>query len=346
MRGTVRCGLDRWCFFLPNAILALVAIVCISRSSLSQDVVEERSVEEIRAVLDAIDPYLPKREVKVEIDVFGSTSMDSLAHGWATGFKQFHPDSKIVISAEGSETVFERLSKSPTSIGMLSRPVTNEDLEKLKKLGFKNPEAVMIAREALGIFVHASNPLDSVTYPQLIALFCVGTASDGASTWQAAGVAGPLADKPVELMGRDAESGTQSFIRDYIFRSQALRTDWKYFGSNAKTIAAVEENPNGIAICGLKCGKRSARALGLRDGASLIPSDDHAILTGRYPLIRPLTLVLDMGAQGPQADANREFVRYALGHSGQMQTILSGFFPFDPPTLRAEASKIEASGQN
>ena len=70
------------------------------------------SAEEIRSLLDSIDPYLPTEEAATEIDIFGSTSMDVLAHSWASGFKKFHEGSKFVISAEGSETVIDRLSQN------------------------------------------------------------------------------------------------------------------------------------------------------------------------------------------------------------------------------------------
>jgi ABC-type phosphate transport system substrate-binding protein len=124
----------------------------------AQEEAQDVSVDESRALLESIDPYLPRAEVAGEVDVFGSTSMDAMAHGWAIGFKKFHPKVKIVISAEGSETVFARLAKNPASLGMVSRPVTQEDLAQLKEIGLKNPAALMVAREALGVFVHNDNP--------------------------------------------------------------------------------------------------------------------------------------------------------------------------------------------
>ena len=112
--------------------------------------------------------------------------------------------------------------------------------------------------------------------------------------------------------------------------------------SNAKLIAALEDQPAGIAIAGAKAGTHSARLLPLRAGKTLIPNDDHTILVGKYPLTRPLTLVMDLGQAPDKTAANREFVHYALSHPGQVQAILSGFFPFDPPTLRAQNMKIDA----
>ncbi len=303
------------------------------------------SAEEIRALLDSIDPYLPKEDVAGEIDIFGSTSMDVLAHGWANGFKKFHADSKFVISAEGSETVIDRLSKSHSSIGMLSRPVSDDELAKLKAVGLKHPVAIQVAREPLGVFVHESNPLQVITYPQLVTLFC---AEDPAAevNWATVGVTGELSEKPIHIVGRDEKSGTRKFIETYLFHLNRMRKAQSELSANAEVVRAVAEDTQAIAISDYKCNNSSVRRLKLRDRSTVLEGDEHEILLGHYPITRPLTLVFDLEAQGPQASANREFVRYALTQSGQVNTILAGFFPYDPPTLRGELSKLEIREEN
>lgn len=322
-------------------LLSLFLSIFAPEIARSQDQGSDGSVEELRAVLGSIHPYLPGIEIKTEIDVFGSTSMDSLAHGWAVGFKSFHPEAKIVIAAEGSETVFDRLGKNPASIGMLSRPVSEADLVELKKRGLKQPVAVMIARDAMGVFVHESNPLESISYSELTELFCEDSKGEKI-TWGSIGFTGELAESPVTLISRNGKSGTRVFLERFVFAGKTMRAATTTADSNAKMVAELEKTPLGIAISELKCGSHGARLLQLRADKATIPSDDHSILVGKYPLTRPLTLVLDLGQASEKAAANREFVRYALSHPGQMQAILSGFFPFDPPTLRAQRLKVTA----
>ncbi len=298
------------------------------------------SSEEILALLDSIDPYLPNENVSGEIDIFGSTSMDVLAHGWATEFKKFHSDSTVVISAEGSETVIDRMTKNQSSIGMLSRPVSNEDLAKLKTAGLKHPVAIQVAREPLGVFVNKSNPLEVINYEQLVSLFC---AEDPAAqvNWTAVGIGGELAEKPIHIIGRDDQSGTRHFIETYLFHLNKMRPAKSELSSNAEVIQAVAKDTQAIAISDYKFNNKSVRRLKLREKSVVIEGNEHEILLGHYPITRPLTLVFDLEAKGNQAKANREFVRYTLSQSGQANTILAGFFPFDPPTLRGELSKLE-----
>ncbi len=298
------------------------------------------SIEEIRSLLDSIDPYLPKAEIQGEVDVFGSTSMDTMAHGWVQGFKKFHPKVEVVISAEGSETVFDRLLKNPGAMCMLSRPVTEEDIARLKAEGLKNPVAIQVARDALGVFVHQDNPLETISYPQLVALFCSDDPTS-AVTWSAVGGEGELADKAVEILGRNDSSGTRKFVDAFLFHGQNLRANQQELDSNAEVIKAIAANPQAIGIVDFSCASDKVKRLHLRENSKVIPDNDHEVLLGHYPIMRPMTLVFDLGQQGEQAAANREFARYALSQAGQIQAILSGFYPFAPPTLRAEMEKLD-----
>ncbi len=314
----------------------------------TQEASQGSAVQQIRAALESIDPYLPGGEIKTEIDVFGSTSMDTMAHGWAIGFKKFHPEAKVAISAEGSETAFERMAKQPTSIAMLSRPISEADLTRLKELGLKRPVAVMVAREALGVFVNQENPLDAIDYDTLVQLFC---ASDdaGKPAWDGVGLTGKFAGAAVVRVGRDTESGTHSFLAQYVFRGHQLRDPDTEAATNFGVVKEVAKNPFAIAISGLRCGSHDSKLLRLKSNGTVIPGDDYSIMVGNYPLMRPLCLVLDLGQSADAVSANREFVHYALSQAGQTQSILAGFFPFDPPTLRAQEEQIgigtDASGQ-
>jgi phosphate transport system substrate-binding protein len=333
--------IEAWqrCVVFTLASFGIGASCCLGQTQGQQAQEQGDTIQEIRAALDAIDPYLPSSEITAEIEVFGATSMDTMAHGWAVEFKKFYPKSQIAVSTEGSETVFNRLAANPASVGMLSRPVTAEELEKFKESGLKNPVAVMVAREPLGVFVNKENPLNAITFEQLVGVFCKGSSSENA-TWESLGVTGNLARQPVLRLGRDNKSGTHSFIKNYLFKDFELQNARKTFPSNAAVVEAVGESPDAIAICGLKCGGHAAKALHLKGTAAIFPDDDHAILVGGYPLIRPLTLVVDLGQTSDQGKASQEFVRFALSQAGQMQTILCGFFPFDPPRLRSEGLKL------
>jgi phosphate transport system substrate-binding protein len=303
---------------------------------------ERASVEQLSAMLQTIDPYRPNLVTAGNVLVFGSTSMDALAHGWTKGFHYFHKQAEVIVSAAGSGTTFERLAANPSGIGMLSRPVKDEELEKLRQLGLKQPTAFVVAREALGVFVHQSNPIQSISGDQLKRVFTCDR-SERPPNWAILGAAGSLAKQSVHVISRTENSGTQRFLADFVFGSCKLREGISDHVSNAEVLQQVSQDPSAIAICGLRSTGSSVKVLQLTTGSKVIPSDDHAVLTGQYPLTRPLTLVLDMGRTDKDAQASQEFVRYALCRAGQTQAILVGFFPIDLPLLRAGLQKLNTS---
>ena len=302
------------------------------------------SVPEIVSRLQAIDPYLPPKTNAPKLDgtviVHGSTAMDSMAHIWATGFKEFHSQVKVEISASGSHEAFEHLVKNPSCVAMLSHPVREDEVQALKAKGLKEPVAFVVAREALGVFVHKSNPVQAITGEQLRAVFTTDGKAE-APTWGMLGATGDWATKPIHVIARSESSGTQVFLRDVVFGGSTMREGVSKHISNAETLTAVTADPLGIAICGLKSSGASVRSLSLKNGNNLIPSDEHAVLNGQYPLTREMTVVLDMGQTDANAKAAKEFVHYALCQAGQAAAISASYFPVDLPLLRASLHKFQ-----
>jgi len=302
------------------------------------------SVSEMVSLLQAIDPYLPPKpdakQLTGTVVVHGSTAMDAMAHIWASGFKEFHKDAKVEIAASGSHEAFEHLAKNPSCVAMLSHPVRDDEVAALKAQGLKQPVAFVVAREALGVFVHKSNPVQSITGEQLRAVFTTDAKGE-APTWSMLGATGEWAKKPIHVIARSESSGTQVFLRDFVFGGSTMRDGVSKHISNAETLTAVTADPLGIAICGLKSSGASVRSLSLKSGNNLIPSDEHAVLSGQYPLTRAMTVVIDMGQTDANAKAAHEFVHYSLCQAGQAAAISASYFPVDLPLLRASLHKLQ-----
>lgn len=325
----------------PIWALSLVAVIgLVGSPSRAQEEKPEVCVEELTAILQSIEPYQPQHQASGAVVVFGSTSMDAMAHSWTTGFKRFHPQVKVEIFGSNPEAALARLVKEPSGIAMLSRPVKEQELEELKRQGLKSPAAFEVAREALGVFVHADNPISTVSGAQLREIF---TTSDSAETpqWSRLGATDVLAEKPIHVISRTPNSGTQRFLEEFVFRASDLREGVSEYRSNAEVLQEVAKDPLAIAICGLRSNQRGVKSLQLVAGASVVPSDDHAVLCGQYPLTRPFTMILDVARQDAQALASQEFVRYGLCQAGQADAIMTGLFPIDLPLLRAGLQKLE-----
>lgn len=323
-------------------IVPLTHLFCVSAGraqSVAAQSAASPTVDELSSRLKSIDPYVPTQQVSGQVMVFGSTSMDSMAHGWTSGFKQFHDGIQVQISAAGSGDAFTQLVQHPTGVAMVSRPVTQDELQALRQQGLKDPVAFVVAREALGVFVHSSNPVQTISGDQLRAIFTEAEPA-GQLTWDLMGATESLKGKPIHVISRVNESGTQTYLRDFVFRAAAMREGITSHISNAEVLQSVSADPLSIAICGLRSSGKSVKSLKLTTGTDIVPSDDHAILSGEYPLTRPFTLVVDVAQTGAEAKASQEFVRYALCLQGQTEAIFKGFFPVDLPLLRAGIQRL------
>ncbi len=297
-------------------------------------------VGDIISMLNRIDPYRPTSKLSGTLHVYGSTAMDNMAHAWSDEFKQFHPDVTIEVSAAGSGDAFGQLAKNPSALVMLSRPVKGEELQAIKSGTIKEPMAFVVAREALGVFVHATNPMSSINPEQLRAVFTKQTRDEDLK-WKLLGVTGPMAEQPIHLVARSETSGTQAFLREFIFGGMEMRTTEVSHGSNSDVLGALAQDPLGITICGLRAKGFSVRSLPLASNGAVIPNDDAAVLTGHYPLTRSLTLVVDLSQTTPEAKAAQELVNFAMCRTGQLHAIRAGFFPADLQTLQAGISQIK-----
>lgn len=315
--------------------LAFLGLILTGSSSLqAQKATTSESVSDLIAMLKSIDPYRPSGQLSGKVRVYGSTAMDNMAHAWSDEFKKFHPQVQVEVSAAGSGDAFAQLQKDPRALVMLSRPVRAEELDKLKSDLIKSPVGFIVAREALGVFVHATNPVKSITGEQLRAVFTKETKED-ALKWKLLGVQGDVGEKPIRLVARSESSGTQAFLRDFVFGGLEMRSTASSYGSNSDVLGALAQDPLGITICGLRANGVSVRSLPIVIRGTAIPTDDATVLNGQYPLTRNLTLVVDLSQTSPEAKAAQELVHFALCRSGQLSTIGAGFFPAELPTLRA-----------
>ena len=99
-----------------------------------------------------------------------------------------------------------------------------------------------VAREAIGIFVHRDNPLDSIDYSSLQGLFCSNDQA-GQTTWAAAGLSGKYENKPVVTVGRGKDSGTHTYLQDYLFRGQTMNDSSQQADSNYQVVSKVAADP-------------------------------------------------------------------------------------------------------
>lgn len=173
------------------------------------------------AVAAGVDPAIPAyvktTGVSGNLSSVGSDTLANLMTLWAEGYKKEYPNVNIQIQAAGSATAPPALTEGTSNLGPMSRKMKDTELAAFEqKYGYK-PTAIPVAVDALAVFVHKDNPIQHLTMEQVDAIFSstrlCGAKAD-VKTWGDLGVTGDLANKPVQLFGRNSVSGTYGYFKE------------------------------------------------------------------------------------------------------------------------------------
>ena len=261
----------------------------------------------------------------------GSTTMSELGHQWVQRLRKIHPDIEITTTAEGSEIGLEKLATDPTLLVGVSRPVDEEDLKRLLAGKCKEPIAILVGLEAMAVFVHKSNPIESVSPALVRAIFA--QQADGtpqAKQWRDVGVGGELATSTITVHERGQNSGSEAFISKVLLSGAKMVPTAKPSETNSAVCAAIAADPSGIGFGDLRFEHPDVRRVPLQVQGQVIQATDESVLSGRYPLMRPLLVVLDKSQLGNDARVRESVLRFILSRDGQSEVIKAGYFPLDP----------------
>ena len=339
----------------------------------------EYSEETVQAV-EELPPYVPGAPFSGVLRHFG-VSLADMVPRWEDGFRKFHPEARFeddLCKASGIIGVMTGVAELGAS-GRES--VLTEFLsfgEKLKRMPAEiavATGALDVAGGSYGLaaFVHESNPIAGLTVDQLDGIFGAErtggfreirwnpTAARGAEkdirTWGQLGLEGHWADAPIQTYGF-AQTGMTTFFEREVFGGgrkwnpnyrEYVEAGSKQQAPGALTtkdmMAALSENSYGIALAGLyhADGIEHVRPLHLAPHGSdaFYAPDADSFATRKYPLARNVYLVIDPGAEGPQAEGTREYLRYVLSRDGQRAILDQGvYFPLPQEILLRERAKL------
>ena len=110
----------------------------------------------------------------VTIRVAGSDTMVILAQAWAEQYNRAHPQVSVQVSGGGSGVGIASLIDGTTDLADASRKMKPEEKEKEKQHSGKEVGELVVALDALAVYVHKDNPLDSISLPELAEIYGEG----------------------------------------------------------------------------------------------------------------------------------------------------------------------------
>ena len=292
-------------------------------------------------LIDSIEPYHPAKELKGTAVLAGSTTMQMLGKAWSERFRKFHPEVTFERGKDGTDAGLQEISERPNVIAGSSRPLTASELDALKGTACKEPFPVIVALDPLALFVHKENPIQSISPSQLESILrAPGGSKPHVAKWGELGVTGEWAEKPIRIHTRGDHSGTTGFIKNWIIQGGDLARSAEVHETNDKVCNAVAADKFGVGLSGFGESRDTLKAVPLALPGGVVPADEQSFLSGRYPFVRPLVLVIDKSAMATDGGLRESLLRYVLSRDGQLEAVRAGFYPLDPAFIRKELDQI------
>ena len=292
-------------------------------------------------LVESLEPYHPKGQIGGSAVISGSTTMQSLARSWSERFRKFHPDVVFSKGRDGTENALQEISENPSVIAGASRPLTETEILALKSKNCKDPVSIVVALDPLALYVHKDNPIASVTPEQIESIFTAARADKPqAIKWGDLGVTGTWSDRAIQIHSRSDISGTTGFIRQWIVGGKELAKSAQVHQTNTDVTKAVGSDKFGVALSGFGEANPSVRGVPLVLGGVAVEPSEANFLSGRYPFVRPLIIIIDKEAAKSDGGLREGIVRYILSRDGQLEAIRAGFFPLDPAFIRKQLDAI------
>jgi phosphate transport system substrate-binding protein len=263
-------------------------------------------------------------ELSGSFKIIGSNTVTPLTAVWAEEFMKMNPKVNIAVSGPGSGVGIASLINGTTDIAQVSRQMRAKEYDQAKNQGV-NPYEIQVAKDALSVVVHPSNPVSELTVAQLSAIY-----TNEITNWKEVGGS----DAPIVAIARDTNSGTHVFFKEHVVQMKGLDTENKeleygqevlFLPSTEGGVTEVAKNPNAIFYPGLGYLTGESKPLAIKktaDDPGVLPSVAMA-LDGTYPVARPLLYYTN----GEPAGVIKEFVDYCLSPDGQAKAIEVGYVP-------------------
>lgn len=285
-------------------------------------------------------------KVEGSIKIVGSDTMLNLNTRWAEGFKKKYPAVTIEVEGKGSGSAPPALIGGNTTFGAMSRDMEPKEVDAFKaKFGYP-PTRLTVATDLLAVYVHKDNPIPSLTFAQLDAIFgkkrLAGHPTDIA-TWGDLGLEGDWAKQPISLYGRDSASGTAKYFAEAVMQKGGDYKDTvKPQPGSSGVVSSVAKDKYGIGYSGIGYKSADVRAVPLtKDTKPAAEPTEANARAGKYPLARDLYLFLNY-KEGEELDPLRlAFLKYVYSEEGRKDVEDDGYLKLDP----AEADRaLEAVG--
>jgi phosphate transport system substrate-binding protein len=258
------------------------------------------------------------------IRITGSDTMVNLVQAWAENYKQARPDVSVQVSGGGSGVGIAGLSEGLIDIAAAGREMKADEVNRAQAHNGTQPQEFTVALDALAVYVHRDNPLDSISIEELAEIY--GERGQ-IQRWSQLGITNRACKSDAIIrVSRQNSSGTYAYFREVVLGEKREYKLGSIDQSGSKDVVAlVSRTPCAIGYSGMAFAVIGVKALKVskkKGGPMVAPTADAAI-SGSYPIARRLYLY----TPGTPMGQTKAFLDWVLGSEGQQIVRKVGFVP-------------------
>jgi phosphate transport system substrate-binding protein len=285
----------------------------------------------------------------VRID--GSKILTHILHACSEAYTRLQPGVTVQIKGTGSAAGFTSLIAGQTDFAALSRDATAEEMAAFHAKFGRDPASILAGVGAVAIYVNKDNPLRELSIADVDAIYSRVPAhgSRGVDKWGDLGLTGAWADAVPVRFGPQSGHGDFDLFRSVVLLDGRLRLDIREEAFTSSLVQGVGAERTAIGYASIVYQTRAVRALAISrspTGQGARPIDKTAytptrenVLSGKYPLARPLRLYFNKDPRKPLPEALLDFGMFVTSQIGQQTCGDAGMMPID---AKRQAESIEA----
>ncbi len=252
----------------------------------------------------------------------GSDTLVNVAQAWAEEYRNVNPDVAVAVSGGGSGTGIAAMINGTVDIANASRKMKPKEAKAAKERG-QNPVEHVVGYDALAIFMHQNNPMDSISIEQLQKIFGRG---GGATKWSDLGVKVPGCKDKIVVVSRQNNSGTYVYFKKAVLGKKGkYRMGTLDMHGSKDVVDLVEKTPCAIGYSGLAYATDHIKmaCVAKEDGTPCVTPSVSTASDRSYPVARPLF----MYTNGEPEGAIKEYMDWLMSDTGQCIILEKGYAP-------------------
>ncbi|MBF0270667.1 MAG: PstS family phosphate ABC transporter substrate-binding protein [Magnetococcales bacterium] len=256
----------------------------------------------------------------------GSDTLVNVAQAWAEAYQKIKPDVAVAVTGGGSGTGIAAMINGTVDLANSSRSMKDKEIESAKKNGI-TPIEHLVGYDALAIFVHKDNPIQSITIKQLADIY-----GDGGpvTKWSQLGLKVPgCKGDQIIVVSRQNNSGTYVYFQEAILgEDKDFRLGTKDMHGSKDVVDLVEKTPCAIGYSGLAYDSPHVKKppVAKDDHSTPVEANMENAVSRLYPIARPLFMYTKGEPVGPV----KEYLDWIKTDGGQCIIQDKGYAPMRP----------------